>query len=149
MTRSVCFDVLTLPQSVNDWRRGSGHWSIRAKEQERVASWVRLAVTQHKAQPVAGPVHVALTFYLDARRRRDPDNMAKHVLDALKTCGLIEDDGPPIMVSLTLACRYDKQRPRTEVYIAQADAPAWEAPTRQTRCHPRSKPTEGRTDEGA
>lgn len=133
MTRAVCFDVLTLPKSVNDWRRGSGHFSIRAAEQKRVLGFVAHAVHRLKVQPVAGPVHVALIFHLDARRRRDPDNMAKHVLDALKSCGLIEDDGPPVLVGLHLACRYDKANPRTEITITAADAPAWELPARRTK----------------
>lgn len=128
MNAAACFDVMTLPASVNDWRRGSGHFGIRMREQQRVESFVRLAVLQDRVQPIPGPVRVALTFYLPAKRRRDPDNMAKHVLDGIKACGLIEDDGPPVLVELTLACRYDKSRPRTEVRITAADAPAWEAP---------------------
>ena len=133
MTPYVCFDVPALPGSVNDWRRGSGHWSIAAKMRERMRTIVAVAVLQAKAQPIPGPVHVALTFYWPTRRRRDPDNGAKHVLDAIVDAGLIEDDGPPTLVSLTLAARYDAKHPRTEVRITAAGAPAWVVPGKRGR----------------
>ena len=131
VSATVCFEVPTLPGSVNDWRRGSGHWSIRTRERERVRSIVTLAA--RGIEPLSGPVHVALTFYWPTRRRRDPDNGAKHILDALVAAGLITDDGPPHLVSLTLAARYDAQRPRTEVRITEAGAPAWVVPVKSRR----------------
>lgn len=128
MTLSACFDVPALPKSVNDWRRGSGHWSIAAAERKRMALAVTVAKVKAGAEPIPGPVRVSITFYWPTRRRRDPDNGAKHVLDAIVDAGLIEDDGPPTLVSLHLAARYDKSRPRTEITITQAEAPAWEVP---------------------
>jgi crossover junction endodeoxyribonuclease RusA len=133
VTPTVCFDVPALPGSVNDWRRGSGHWSIAAKMRERMRTFVALAIAQQRPDAIPGPVHVALTFYWPTRRRRDPDNGAKHVLDAIVDAGLIEDDGPPTLVSLTLAARYDAERPRTEVRITAAGAPAWVVPTKKKR----------------
>lgn len=133
MTHGVCFDVDALPKSVNDWRRGSGHWSIAAAERKRMALAITVAKVKAGVKPIPGPVHVALKFYWPDRRRRDPDNGAKHVLDGIVDAGLIEDDGPPVLVSLTLAARYDSERPRTEVRITQADAPAWEKAAKKGR----------------
>lgn len=130
---SICLEVFALPKSVNDWRRGNGHWSNAAKMREDMRKSVAIAVAQARPIPVAGPVHVALTFYWPTRRRRDPDNGAKHVLDAIVDAGLIEDDGPPNLVSLTLAARYDAERPRTEVRITEAGAPAWVVPKKSRR----------------
>jgi len=133
MTRSVCFDVPALPKlSANRTARMYGRW-YAIRESERMAKIVANVARAERLMPVCGPVSVSLTFYWPNRRRHDPDNGTKQLLDAIVKAGLIDDDGPPTLVSLHIASRYDKSNPRTEITITAADAPAWELPTRRTK----------------
>jgi len=121
VTRSVCFDVPALPMSMNEWRRK--HWSVRHQESKRWDALLRMAALR-LGVTFTGPVRVRITFGVTTRRRFDPDNHAKNVLDAIVSAGLIEDDSAPNLVSLTLSARL-ADTPTTEIMIEQADAPAW------------------------
>lgn len=111
------FSIPAAPMPLNTWRRQ--HWSVRAKEQKRWANMVSFAkLTLPREQRVGfGAAIVTLTFC--APRHRDPDGLAKCVLDALVSCGLIEDDGPPHLVELRL--RSEKGKAMTRVRIERAE----------------------------
>lgn len=62
---------------------------------------------------------VVLTYYFKDRRRHDPDNYAgKFILDGLVRAEIIIDDSFD-NISLHLNGRYDKDNPRTEIYIKE------------------------------
>ena len=61
-----------------------------------------------------------MTFisYFKTKIRKDCDNtVPKFILDGLAESGLIIDDDSLHLTSLTLQCEYDKERPRTKIYI--------------------------------
>lgn len=61
-----------------------------------------------------------MTFisYFKTKIRHDVDNTTpKFILDGLAECGFIIDDDSKHLKSLTLKCEYDKDRPRTEIYV--------------------------------
>ena len=61
-----------------------------------------------------------MTFisYFKTKIRKDCDNtVPKFILDGLAESGLIVDDDSLHLTSLTLQCGYDKECPRTEIYI--------------------------------
>jgi len=61
-----------------------------------------------------------MTFisYFRTKIRKDVDNtVPKFILDGFTEAGLIEDDDFLHLESLTLKCGYDKENPRTEIYI--------------------------------
>ena len=113
--------VRAMPKSMNAWRKE--HWYARAAEQKRWADLVGKCALF--AERIAGPCRVELTYWWHDRTRRDPDNYAKAVLDGVVKAGLIEDDGPPIMVELVLRSRWDKDNPRTEILYESVAEPAW------------------------
>jgi hypothetical protein len=62
----------------------------------------------------------SMTFvsYFKTKIRKDVDNtVPKFILDGMAESGLIIDDDYLHLESLTLKCGYDKERPRTEIYI--------------------------------
>lgn len=123
---SLVLVVPYLPHSINDWRRGAGHFRERTAERDRWRAIIRGYAYEQRLKPLLGPVSVAMTFHWGERKRRDPDNFAKSVLDALVYAGLIQDDGPPWLVDLLLGSRWDRLEPRTEIRVESAIAPAWE-----------------------
>ena len=57
-------------------------------------------------------------IYYPTNRRHDPDNTTpKFILDGLVESGMIIDDDSTHITKLTLECGYDKEYPRTELYI--------------------------------
>ena len=61
-----------------------------------------------------------MTFitYMPTKRRSDPDNMSpKFIMDGFTESGFIIDDDGSHLKSLTLKTDYDKNNPRTEIYI--------------------------------
>lgn len=56
--------------------------------------------------------------YMPTKRRIDPDNITpKFINDGLVESGFIKDDDGNHMKSLTLRTGYDKENPRTEIFI--------------------------------
>lgn len=61
-----------------------------------------------------------MTFvsYFKTKIRKDCDNtVPKFILDGIAESGLIIDDDSLHLTSLTLKCGYDKEWPRTEIFI--------------------------------
>lgn len=89
-----------LPVRLNTLLRA--HWSKRHAEQQRWNDMVAIArlMLPKSQRACIDPAVVTLTFV--SPRRRDPDGLAKCVLDALVKSGLIADDGPPHLVELRL-----------------------------------------------
>ena len=61
-----------------------------------------------------------MTFisYFKTKIRKDCDNtVPKFILDGIAESGLIIDDDSLHLISLTLKCGYDKEWPRTEIFI--------------------------------
>lgn len=62
----------------------------------------------------------SMTFvsYFKTKIRKDCDNtVPKFILDGLAESGFIIDDDSLHVESITLKCGYDKERPRTEIFI--------------------------------
>jgi Holliday junction resolvase RusA-like endonuclease len=57
------------------------------KWQQIVSEAVRGKVTE----PIAGPIRVYLIFNLPTRRRMDPDNLSKNILDSLNKIVWVDD----------------------------------------------------------
>lgn len=61
-----------------------------------------------------------MTFitYMPTKRRSDPDNMSpKFIMDGFTESGFIVDDDGLHLKALTLKTDYDKENPRTEIYV--------------------------------
>lgn len=128
---SVSFVVLGPPQPKQRARMGKGgHWftpaATRAYEQavRFVGSYVSPTWRKDKRYDV-----VVRAYFADARRR-DADNVAKAVADALN--GVYWDDDSQIR-SLTCVREVDRDEPRTEVEITMLDQvmPVKRRPTRR------------------
>lgn len=89
----------------------------------RVKAWQQSAVEtleqQFKGLQVTGyPIGVTLVFYYDSKRRKDLDNSAAGVMDALTKSGIITDDSVAFVDTLTLQYGgLDKLDPRVEIFI--------------------------------
>lgn len=71
-------------------------------------------------RPIDCPVNVKCLFYMPTRRRVDKSNLEESAHDVLVYAGILADDNRDIIAttdgSMVL---YDKDNPRTEIYITR------------------------------
>ena len=69
-------------------------------------------------QPISAPVHIKYLFYMGTRRKVDKLNLQAAADDLLVSAGILLDDNAAIVKSHDgTRVLYDKQNPRTEIYI--------------------------------
>ena len=120
--------ILTIPGSVPSLKNGkeiamksNGQRFVRSND--KVLAWKRMATTllrqQFHGYKVTGyPITVELTFWYGSKVRRDLDNSAAGVMDALRDAGVIEDDSVQFVNKLILHYGgLDKERPRVEIRL--------------------------------
>ncbi len=72
--------------------------------------------------PIDEPVNVMCVYYMPTRRRVDLVNLQEATLDTLVKHGILKDDNCGIVVSMDGSrVKYDKQNPRTEITIEEAE----------------------------
>ena len=70
------------------------------------------------SSPLECPVHIQYLFYMGTRRKVDKLNLQAAADDLLVLAGIIKDDNASIVKSHDgTRVRYDKENPRTEIYI--------------------------------
>ena len=69
-------------------------------------------------EPIDRPVHIKYLFYMKTRRKVDSLNLEAAADDLLVSAGVIKDDNSNIIKSHDgTRVLYDKENPRTEIYI--------------------------------
>lgn len=90
--------------------------SKKYKEYEAAALWYI-----PKGQTINCPVNVKCLFYMPTKQKCDLVNMEEAILDIMTKAGLLADDNYTIVQSMDGSrVLYDKDAPRTEVYIERA-----------------------------
>lgn len=90
--------------------------SQKYKDYERDALPALLLHRKHITQPV----NVRCLYYMPTRRRVDLCNLLEATCDLLVHHGVLEDDNSAVVVSHDGSrVLYDKERPRTEVFIEE------------------------------
>lgn len=73
-------------------------------------------------RPIEEPVEVKCLFYMPTRRRVDLTNLLESIDDVLVKSGVLKDDHSGIIVSHDGSrVLYDKDNPRTEVFILEKE----------------------------
>lgn len=74
-----------------------------------------------RKEPINTPVNVKCLFYMPTARKVDLTNLLEAADDALVTAGVLADDNSKIVVSHDGSrVLLDKDKPRTEIYITEA-----------------------------
>lgn len=75
--------------------------------------------------PIDSPVTVRCLYYMPTRRRVDLTNLLEATHDILVHCGVLADDNCRIVASVDGSrVLYDKDKPRTEIFITDMEADA-------------------------
>lgn len=70
--------------------------------------------------PLEGPLNIKALFYMKTRRKTDLTNLLEALDDILVSAGIIADDNYTVIAAHDGSrCYYDKENPRTEIYITE------------------------------
>ena len=90
--------------------------SKKYKEYEKSATQILMFNTTY----IDYPVEVTCYFFMKTKRKCDLTNLLEAVDDVLVKAGILEDDNYTIIVSHDGSrVFYDKENPRTEIYIKE------------------------------
>ena len=64
-------------------------------------------------------VKMRITYYFKDKRRHDPSNYDKMLLDGLVEANIIKDDNYDVIQEFTTIGRYDKENPRVEIEMEE------------------------------
>ncbi len=84
--------TLPWPPSVNHYWRRVRNRTLISKEGRLFRKRVLATLTTRHIEPMTGSLAVRIVAHPPDRRRRDLDNIAKSLLDALEHGGVYEDD---------------------------------------------------------
>ena len=91
--------------------------SRKYKEYEQNAGWFM----PKGGEPINYPVNIKCLFYMPTKRKCDLTNLLEAVDDVLVKYGVIADDNFTIVAGHDGSrVLYDKENPRTEIYIEEA-----------------------------
>lgn len=89
--------------------------SKKYKEYEKDALYY---LPKRAGMPLEGPVNVKVLFYMTTRRKTDLTNLLEAVDDIMVKAGIVVDDNYKVIAAHDGSrCYYDKENPRTEIYI--------------------------------
>jgi crossover junction endodeoxyribonuclease RusA len=91
---------LPYPPSVNHYWRRVGTRTLISRGGRAFRESVCAILTARKVRPLAGPLAVEVTVHPPDRRRRDIDNVAKALLDALQQGGAYHDDSQIVRLAI-------------------------------------------------
>lgn len=75
-------------------------------------------------EPISAPVQVTYLFYMKTHRIVDKSGLMQAADDLLVEAGILADDNSRILVSHDgTRVLYDKENPRTEIYITEMEDP--------------------------
>ncbi len=117
----IRFTVEGVPRPKARARRGAGGRWYTPEATRAYEDAVSVAArTARGAEPFEGTVRLSVALWLPDLRRRDIDNCAKSICDALN--GIAYEDDSQI-AELIIRRHVDRERPRTEVIVERAKEP--------------------------
>lgn len=116
---SIPLPPVTKKNSQQIMRTSTGKPFVMPSKQYR--EYEEKAVWYVKGKSVTGAVNVQTLFYMPTKRRVDLVNLQEAVLDILVKYGALPDDNCKVVRSMDGSrVLYDKDNPRTEIYITKA-----------------------------
>lgn len=98
--------------------KAKGRYMVIPSDAYRKYEKEALGLLPKPSEAISSPVNVKALFYMPTHRRVDLVNLLEAVCDTLVKAGILADDNSGIVVSHDGSrVLYDKEKPRTEVFI--------------------------------
>lgn len=106
--------INTIPPTINKYIGRSNIWQY---QQDKKAYHKAIVMSTIGINPKYERCKMKVTYYFKDKRRRDPGNYEKMLLDGLVEANIIKDDNYSVIEEFTTIGKYDKDNPRVEVEI--------------------------------
>lgn len=105
-----------IPPTINKYIGRTNIWQYQA-DKKKIHELIRLSTIKYN--PKIKKCKMKVTYYFGDKRRHDPSNYDKMLLDGLVEANIIEDDNYSVIQEFTTIGKYDKIKPRTEIEIKE------------------------------
>lgn len=107
-----------IPPTINRYIGRTNIWEYQ-KEKKLIHQAIRMQTIG--INPRIKKCRMKITYYFKDRRKHDPSNYDKMVLDGLVEANIIEDDNYGVIEEFTTIGKVDNKNPRTEVEIEEVN----------------------------
>ena len=105
-----------IPPTINKYIGRTNIWEYQ-KDKKAIHNAIKMSTIG--INPRYKRCKITIIYYFKDKRRHDPSNYDKMLLDGLIEANIIEDDSYDVIMQFTTIGRYDKANPRTEIYIEE------------------------------
>lgn len=113
-TEKITIILPFIPPTINKYIGRANIWEYQ-KDKKKIHEAIRLAAIGKKYD--IEKCKMKITYYFKDRRRHDPSNYDKMLLDGLVEANIIVDDNYNVITEFTTKSGYDKTNPRTIIEI--------------------------------
>lgn len=110
--------IKTLPPTINKY---IGRSNIHEYQRDKKRYHNAVIMSTIGMNPRYESCKMKVTYYFKDKRRRDPGNYEKMLLDGLVEANIIKDDNYDVIKEFTTIGDYDKDNPRVEVDIYETN----------------------------
>ncbi len=103
-----------IPPTINKYIGRTNLWEYQT-DKKKIHQAVKMQTIG--MNPNYDSCKIIITYYFKDKRRHDPSNYDKMLLDGLVEAKIIKDDNYDVIKEFTTIGKYDKKNPRTEIYI--------------------------------
>lgn len=103
-----------VPPTINKYIGRTNIWQYQA-DKKKVHGAIKEQTKDFN--PMYDKCKMKITYYFKDKRRHDPSNYDKMLLDGLVEANIITDDNYEVIQEFTTIGKYDKLNPRTEIEI--------------------------------
>lgn len=105
-----------IPPSINYYIGRNNRWEYQ-KDKKRIHQAVKMSTIG--INPKYKSCKMKITYYFKDKKKHDPSNYDKMLLDGLVEANIIEDDNYGVIKEFTTIGEYDKDNPRVEIDIKE------------------------------
>ena len=108
--------IRAIPPTINKYIGRTNIWEYQ-KDKKQIHELIKLETIG--INPKYEKVKMKITYYFKDKRRHDPSNYDKMLLDGLVEANIIIDDNYDVIQEFTTIGKYDKENPRTEIELEE------------------------------
>ena len=110
--------IKAIPPTINKYIGRTNIWEYQS-DKKKIHNLIRLSTIG--INPIYEKCKMTITYYFKDKRRHDPSNYDKMLLDGLVEANIIKDDNYDVIQEFTTIGKYDKKNPRTEIEIKEVE----------------------------
>lgn len=103
-----------IPPTINKYIGKTNIWEYQS-DKKKIHNAVKMSTIG--INPKYKKCKIKITYFFKDKRRHDPSNYDKMLLDGLIEANIIVDDSYAVIEEFTTIGEYDKNNPRTEIEI--------------------------------